>query len=178
MAETITIARPYAEAVFKLAVGEGTLGKWSEMLQFLAAVVVDPEVAAIIDNPEVEEERLQAFLLSVAEGKLDEHGQNLVKVLLENDRLVLLPQICELFEQLKAEQGGEVEADISSAFPLTDAQVKALASDLEARFGKKVTTKVNVDAELIGGVKIAIGDHVIDSSVRAQLASMAQQLKN
>jgi F-type H+-transporting ATPase subunit delta len=178
MAETITIARPYAEAVFKLAVGAGTLGKWSEMLQFLAVVVADSEVAAIIDNPEVEEERLQAFLLSVAEGKLDEHGQNLVKVLLENGRLVLLPQIRELFEQLKAEQGGELEAEISSAFPLTDAQAKALASDLEVRFGKKVTTKINVDADLIGGVKIAIGDHVIDSSVRAQLASMAQQLKN
>jgi F-type H+-transporting ATPase subunit delta len=178
MAETITIARPYAEAVFKLALQDGTLGKWSEMLQFVAAVVADPEVAELIGNPEVGADRLQAFLLSVAEGRLDEHGQNLIKVLLENDRLALLPQIRELFEQLKAEQGGELEADISSAFPLTEPQVKALASELETRFGKKVTTKVSVDAELIGGVKIAIGDHVIDSSVRAQLASMAQQLKN
>lgn len=178
MAETVTIARPYAEAVFKLANQDGTLGKWSEMLQFAAAVVADPEVGALIDNPQVDEEKLQAFLLSVSEGKIDAQGQNLVKVLMENDRLPLLPQISVLFEQLKAEQGGELEAEISSAYPLTDAQVKTLVSGLEARFGKKVTTKVSVDAELIGGVKIAVGDHVIDSSVRAQLASMAQQLKH
>lgn len=178
MTETVTIARPYAEAVFKLAREEGTLGKWSDALRFAAAVVADPEVSVLIDNPQVDEDELLAFLLSVGEGKIDAQGQNLVKVLMENDRLALLPQISALFEQLKAEEGGELEAEISSAFPLTDAQEKSLASALEARFGKKVAAKVSVDPELIGGVKIAVGDRVIDASVRARLESMAQQLKH
>lgn len=177
MAETITIARPYAEAVFDLAKQENALSAWSEMLQFAAAVVTAPEVSALIGDPRVPVDKLEAFLLSVSEGKLNAQGANLIKVLAQNGRLSVLPDISTLFEQLKFEQEGELDAEIVSAFPLDEKQTAALAGRLEARFGKKVTTRVSVDESLIGGVRIVIGDHVIDQSVRAQLAGMAQTLR-
>jgi F-type H+-transporting ATPase subunit delta len=177
MAETITIARPYAEAVFDLARQENTLAEWSEMLQFTSAVVANPGVAALIGDPRIPAEKMLAFFLSVGEGRLNERGASLVKLLVQNGRLALVPEISALFEQLRSEQEGKLEAEIISAFPLDEKQRADLAGRLEARFGKKVDARARVDASLIGGVRIVIGDHVIDQSVRARLADMAQTLR-
>jgi F-type H+-transporting ATPase subunit delta len=177
MAETITIARPYAEAVFDLAKQENALAEWSGVLQFASAIVENPGVAPLIGDPRIPAENMQAFFLSVGEGRLNEQGANLIKVLVQNGRLALLPEIAALFEQLRSAQEGKLEAEIISAFPLDEKQRARLAGHLEARFGKKVDARVSVDESLIGGVRIVIGDHVIDQSVRARLADMAQTLR-
>ena len=108
---------------------------------------------------------------------LDAQAQNFVRVLIENDRLSLLPEISALFESLKNEREGVVEATIDSAFPLDDAALSQLVADLERRFKRKVRPQVNVDRDLIGGALIKVGDEVIDGSVRGRLQSMASALR-
>ena len=101
-----------------------------------------------------------------------------MRVLIANDRLALLPEIRAMFEVLKNEREGVVDADIASAFPLDDAQLAGLVADLEKRFKRKINPHVSVDPELIGGVRVAVGDEVIDGSVRGKLAALAAGLLN
>lgn len=177
MAETVTIARPYAEALYRLASQNNSTKKWSSMLEAMAAVASDAEMNAAIANPKFTSGNLESVFFSVLVEELDEQGKNLIRLLLENGRLALLPVIAEQFEKLKAEQSGELEAEISSAFPLTEAQTGEMVGLLEKRFGRKVLAQVKVDPELIGGVKINAGDVVIDASVIGQLQNMAFSLK-
>jgi F-type H+-transporting ATPase subunit delta len=176
MAEELTVARPYAEAAFDLARETGALDKWAQMLAFTAKVMEDPQMAAVVANPKFTDTQVEALFLGVCEGKLDDAGQNFVRVLQRNGRLPLLPAIRSLFDELKADQEGKVEARVTSAFPLTDAQLKELVAALEAKFKRKVQPIVVEDRELIGGVKVEVGDVVIDASVRAQLQKMAVAL--
>ncbi len=178
MAETATIARPYAEAVFSLADKAGTLVKWSQALAAMAQVAAHPEVQACIANPNLNAEQLYGLIMSLAKADIPVEVQNFVRVLIANDRLALLPEIHAQFEQLKNEREGVVEAEIASAFPLDDAQLKGLVADLERRFKRKVQPRVVVDKELIGGARIAVGDEVIDGSVRGRLEDMAAALKS
>lgn len=177
MAETVTIARPYAEALYRLASQNSSTSKWSAMLEAMAAVAGDAEMSAAIANPKFTSSNLESVFFGVLAEELDEQGKNLIRLLLENGRLALLPVIAEQFEKLKAEQSGELEAEISSAFPLTEAQTGEMVGLLEKRFGRKVLAQVKVDPELIGGVKINAGDVVIDASVIGQLQNMAFSLK-
>lgn len=176
MAENVTLARPYAEAVFKLAREKNALAKWSEMLAFLEVVVTEPQVQSIIGNPNFSAARIEALLLGVCGEKIDGAGRNFVQVLARNDRLRLLPEVRELFEQRKAEQEGVLEVRISSAFPMNDEQVKQLLSRLEGKYKRKVVAQVSVEPELIGGVKIVAGDEVVDATVRGKLESMRAAL--
>lgn len=176
MAENVTIARPYAEAVFKLAREKNALDKWSEMLAFLELVVTAPQVQSVIGNPNFSAARIESLLLGVCGEKIDGRGRNLVQVLTRNDRLLLLPAIRVLFEQRKAEQEGVLEAKISSAFPLSDEQVKQLVSGLEGKYKRRVVAQVSVEPELIGGVRIAAGDEVLDATVRGKLDTMRAAL--
>jgi F-type H+-transporting ATPase subunit delta len=132
---------------------------------------------ALDDDPNVPAEQVEKVFLAVAGDKLDATGVNLVKLLVEYGRLSLLPEIDRLFEELKAQDEGVVEAVITAAAKPDDAQVKTLVAQLEARFKQKVVAKVNVDPEIIGGVKIVVGDTVIDASVRGRLQEMAYTLK-
>ncbi|MDR0633910.1 MAG: F0F1 ATP synthase subunit delta [Azoarcus sp.] len=177
MAENVTIARPYADAAFELARGAGALAPWSEALDRLAAVAGDADMRECIANPRLAADRLASLVLDVA-GELSTEQQNFVRVLVDNERLQVLPEIRDLFVVLKNEYEGVLEARIASAFPLDDATLASLKSDLEARFKTRIDTTVTVDPDLIGGVRIAIGDEVIDASVRGKLASMAATLKN
>lgn len=177
MAELVTIARPYAEAVFRLAKDDNTFDDWSRMLQMAAAVAQDAQMVALIADPKVGAGDVSRVFLGVCGAALTEAGKNFVKVLIENDRLAVLPQIANLFEVLKREQQNEVEAVISSALPLDAAQVQALVVGLEKRFGHKVKATTQVDTSLIGGARIAVGDVVIDGSVSGQLQKMASALK-
>lgn len=177
MAENVTIARPYADAAFELARGADALGPWSEALDRLATLATDPALRACITDPKLSTEQLVQLLLDLA-GKLAPDQQNFVRVLAENERLLVLPEIRDLFVALKNEHEGVLEADIASAFPLDDAALTALKADLEARFKARMDVRVSVDPELIGGVRIAVGDEVIDASVRGKLANMAAALKN
>jgi len=178
MAENVTIARPYAEAAFQLASAGNALGPWSEALDRLASIAVDPQMRDCISDPKLQPAQLAGLFLDVAGAGLSAEQQNYVRVLVENERLQVLPEIRDLFVALKNEHEGVKEANIVSAFPMDDATLKALVADLEARFKAKLNVTVSVDPELIGGVKIAVGDEVIDASVRGKLANMAAALKN
>jgi len=177
MAEELTLARPYAEAVFKLACERGSLDSWSDTLDFMSAVASDPDMARLIGNPKLTTDQLADIFRSVGQGRLDADGDHLVAVLVDNGRLPLLPQIKELYKHLKEEHEGVLDAAVSSAFPLSDEQRDTLVRDLEKRFSRRVKATVVVDPDLIGGVKVVLGDVVIDASVRAQLEQMAAALK-
>ena len=177
MAEPSTVARPYAEAAFKLADEAGTLAKWSETLSALAQVAQDARVRAAIADPNLSDAQVAGLFIAILAGKLGGDAENFVRVLAQYDRLELLPQIREQFEALKNEREGIVEAEVQSAFELSDAQLSDLVQRLEKKTGRKVRAQVSVDRELIGGVKIVLGDKVIDGSARAQLSALETALK-
>lgn len=177
MSELSTLARPYAEAVFRLAQGENDLAGWSSRVATLAAIVSDAQVARLIADPAVSSERVAGLIIEVAGADLGERGGNFVKVLAENDRLSLLPEIDAQFETLKANAEGTLEATITSAQELTQAQIDDLVAGLKSKFNRAVNVHVAVDAELIGGAVIAIGDQVMDGSVKGRLQRMAFALQ-
>src|SRR6185369_4405010 len=176
MAEPSTVARPYAEAAFRLANAGNALVKWSEMIGALARVAEDKRVRAAIADPALSDAQAAGVFISILAAKLDGQAENFVRVLAENKRLELLPEIHLQFEALKNERDGIVEVEVHSAFDLSDAQVGDLAQRLEKRTGRKVRARVKVDKELIGGVKVVIGDKVIDGSARGQLAALENAL--
>ncbi|MDZ4254347.1 MAG: F0F1 ATP synthase subunit delta [Sulfuritalea sp.] len=181
MAENVTLARPYAEAAFQLAKSGNALAAWSAVLSRLSAVAGRPEMEECIGNPRLNPAQLAQLCLDVAasdELSLTADQQNFVRVLADNDRLIVLPEIAELFNELKHGQEGIKDAEITSAFVLDETTLKNLVADLERKFGCRIQATVKVDAELIGGVRIAVGDEVIDASVRGKLAAMATALKN
>ena len=177
MAEPTTVARPYAEAAFRLADEAGALPKWSEMLAALASVAQDPRVQAAIADPNRTDAQAAGVFISILGGKLSGDAENFVRVLAQNDRLGLLREIREQFEALKNEREGVVEAEVHSAFELSDAQLADLVQRLEKKTRRKVRARVHVDKELIGGVKVVLGDKVIDGSARAQLGALETALK-
>ena len=176
MAEISTIARPYAVAAYKLGKETNSLTKWSEMLGFAAAVAHDAQMQAYIQDPKVVASDLQNTFLKVCGDKLNEQGQNLIKVLVEYNRMFILPAIVSAFEALKAQDEGTLDAQIIAASKPSDAEIKDLLKRLEAKFSKKIEANVMIDAELIGGFKIIVGDTVIDSSVKGQLQNLAYTL--
>ena len=177
MAEPSTVARPYAEAAFKLAEAGDALAKWSEMLGALAAVAQDERVRAAMSDPNLSDAQVAGIFIAILQGRLTGEAENFVRVLAENKRLELLPLIHEQFEALKNEHEGVVEAEVQSAFELTEAQVADLVQRLEKKTGRKVRTQVHINKDLIGGVKLVLGDKVIDGSARAQLEALETALK-
>ena len=177
MAEPSTVARPYAEAAFRMADGAGALGKWSDMLAALGQVSADARVRAAIGDPSLSDAKVAGIFISILSGKLDGAAENFVRVLAGNGRLALLPEIRTQFEALKNEREGVVEAEVVSAFELTQEQVADLVVRLEKKIGRKVRVQVRLDRELIGGIKVVLGDKVIDGSARAQLAALETALK-
>jgi F-type H+-transporting ATPase subunit delta len=175
MAENVTVARPYAEATFALADASSALDRWSRTLAVMATVAANPDMRTAIGNPNLSSDQVYG-LFAGACGDLAVEAQNLVRVLIENGRLAMLPEIREIYEELKNEREGVVDAVITSAFPLDGSQVSGLVAELERRFKRKVNPRVEVDAGLIGGARIQVGDEVIDGSVRGKLAAMAVAL--
>ena len=176
MAEPVTVARPYAEAVFKLANESNALSAWADALANVDGVVADARVQASISDPKVSAQQLEGLVLGVVGDKLSGDARNFVQVLVQNSRLDLMPLIRSHFEALKREKEGVLEAKIISALAMNDAQVKALVAQLETKYQRKVTAQVETDASLIGGVKIVVCDKVIDGTVRGKLDAMAAAL--
>jgi len=177
MAEPSTIARPYAEAAFRLADAQGKLADWSAALANLAAVADDARVRAAISDPNLPAAKVAGLFISILAGELSGETENFVRVLAENGRLEVLAEIRAQYEVLKNEREGVVEAEVTTAFDMDAAQIADLVSRLEKKTGRKVRARVSVDQSLIGGVRIAIGDQVIDGSARAQLAALENALK-
>ena len=177
MAEPSTVARPYAEAAFKIADQAGALARWSEMLAALALVAGDARVRQAIGDPNLSDAQIAGLFIAILAGKLSAEAENLLRVLAANGRLELLPEIRAQFEALKDEREGVVEAEVQSAFALSDAQLRDLVQRLERKTGRKVRATVQIDKDLIAGVRVVLGDKVIDGSARAQLAALDTALK-
>jgi F-type H+-transporting ATPase subunit delta len=175
MAETSTVARPYAEAAFAQAQASGSLEKWSAALNALAAAADAPALQDALGDPRLSDKQLFEVITSAAS---DASGdvKNFVQVLIDNNRVEALSAVRDQFETLKHELEGVVDAQIVSAFPLDDSQKAALVADLQARFKRKVNAQVSVDPALIGGVLISVGDEVVDASVRGKLNAMSAEL--
>ena len=177
MAELATIARPYAEALFRVA-ESGDVAAWSALVQELAQVARLPELASVASSPKVGRAQVADLLLAAVKSpqKDSPQAKNFVQMLVDNHRLALLPEIAVQFDELKNAREGAADALIVSAFPLEGAALTDLVASLERKFKRKLKPVVEVDASLIGGVRVTVGDEVLDSSVRARLASMQTAL--
>lgn len=178
MAESITLARPYANAAFQVAAAEDGLAQWSQMLRTLAAVSVNDKVSALLKHPSLTADQQTKALLDVLGDELTDKGANLISLLADNRRLALLPQISELFEVLKANRERSVDVELTTAFPLSDDVVEHLGKALQQRLDRQVKMHSHVDKHLIGGVVIRAGDTVIDNSVRGKLNKLAESLSS
>ena len=176
MAELATVARPYAEALFRAALEHSSLGSVSEGLAFVAAAERDPQMRSALANPRVSAQQKKELIRAVAGERLGTELANLVSVLVDNHREVLVGSIHEQFEELKYEHEKVVRARITSAQPLDEAQRNEIVRALEKRYGRKVEAELDVDPQLLGGARVQVGDQVINASVRDALAQMAAAL--
>jgi len=185
MADNNTIARPYARAVFELANEASDLANWSDSLDIAGQLLADRGLVEYLGNPEFNNEQRLEFLTGLfkkAGANLldggDSKGTNFLKLLLENRRLAVLPEIAEHFEALKAKVENTVDAVVTSATQLSKSQVGDIAAALKTRLGCDVNVETVIDENLIGGAVIRAGDVVIDGSLRARLESLATALIN
>jgi F-type H+-transporting ATPase subunit delta len=171
MAEFATVARPYAEALFRVA-QTGDMAAWSNLASELGQLGAHPDVLAFASNPNVSEAQVADVFASLVKSPLSAEAKNFIAMLIENRRIPLLPEIAAQFAMLKNAQEGAADAVIHSAFEISAAQVAALVQSLEKKFGRKLNPTVTVDPSLIGGVRVVVGDEVLDTSVRAKLQQM------
>jgi F-type H+-transporting ATPase subunit delta len=178
MAEIATIARPYAEAAFEVAAGANALPEWSTLLGELALIAGNAELRETLTDPRVTPKQQVELVLAAVRTPVSEPQRNFLQVLAQNDRLAALPAVAEQFEVLRAEREGVADAAVESAFPLGDGEVKALVGALEKRFRRRIRPHVKVEPDLIGGVRVTVGDEVIDGSVRGKLQTMELALQS
>ena len=178
MAESITVARPYTKAAFETALAQGDLGSWSEFLNMAAAVVADPGLAQVLDNPELTAAEKAQLVTDVVNGShpVSQQAQNFLNLLAENKRLSLLPEVSSLYETLKANQEQSVDVSIVSAFDLGNEQQDKLAQALSAMLSREINITSTTDASLLGGVIVHAGDLVIDGSVKGKLGKLAEAM--
>jgi F-type H+-transporting ATPase subunit delta len=178
MAENSTVARPYAEAFFAAAGDDKSLDLegWLGLLAELAQIIANPDVQSAMSEPRLTDAQRSELFRGLAKSTLPPAVRNLVDLLIANDRLLMLPEIAHQFEALKNRRAGVAVAEVASAFELSEAQVKELVGALEKKFGLKLIARVTVDQSLIGGVRVVVGDKVLDTSVQAQLVRMRDTL--
>jgi F-type H+-transporting ATPase subunit delta len=177
MAEFATLARPYAKAVFDLAAETDKFDDWSTHLDFLTTVIKDSAMAAVIANPKVDQDTLSSLLLDVCDGHLDNEGINLLKILLENNRLHTIPSLAFQYEELKARHQGYLNVEIVSPYPLEPVQQQEIETTLKRRLGKSVDVDITLDKSLLGGCLIRAGNEVIDVSMKGHLQRLAAELR-
>ena len=170
MAEIATIARPYAEALFQASgAGAADTAAW---LDELASVAADEQLRLYADNPRTTPEQVFSLVTGVIKAGLPAMAQNFLRTVIDNGRLDALPEIAAQFRALKNAQGGSSDALVYSAFPIDSTALSGVSATLEKRFGRKLNVKVELDAELIGGIRVVVGDEVLDTSVKARLEQM------
>lgn len=171
MAELATVARPYAEALFRVAQA-GNLAQWSDLVSELAQIGGNADVLDYARNPKVSESEVTSAIVSLLKSPLSAEANNFLGTVVTNGRIELLPEINAQFQLLKNSAEGAADVDITSAFDLSAAQVSELVATLEKKFSRKLNPSVTVDPSLIGGVRVVVGDEVLDTSVRAKLQQM------
>ena len=177
MAELATIARPYAEALFKACADKGAdLGGTVAWVEELAAIAANPQLRQLADNPNVSDAQVFDLITGVAKSALPETARNFLRVILDNGRLDVLPEVAAQFRSLVNSKSGSSDAVVFSAFPIADAALAELGASLEKRFGRKLNLTVKQDDSLIGGVRVVVGDEVLDTSVKARLEQMKAAL--
>ena len=176
MAEIATIARPYAEAVFRSALEKNALSAVAESLALVAAVARDGQMHSVLLNPKVSAQQKKELFEAAAGGRLDELTKRLLAILVDGHREPLIGSIAEQFDELKHEHDKVLRARITSAQPLSAEQRDDIVVALEKRYGKKVEADLDVDPQLLGGARVQVGDQVINASVRDALAQMAAAL--
>lgn len=172
MSELTTAARPYARAVFEMADKAGSLTQWSDTLGFMGSIASNDDVQKLLSTPSMAKQSGADAFVTLCDGKLDDGAKNLVNMLAENDRLSLLPEIGVLFDVLKDEAEGSVEALVTTAKKLTKAEEEAISKALKKRLGRDIKLKVSVDETLLGGAIVRAGDLVIDGSLKGRLSKM------
>src|SRR6476661_366909 len=170
MAELATIARPYAEALFKSSPAD--LGGTAQWLDMLAAVAGNPQLLQYADNPKVTSREVYDLVTGIVREPLPGVAQNFLRTVIENGRLAALPEMAAQFRAMKNAQSGASDAVVYSAFPIPAAQLGDVAQTLERRFGRKLNVTVQEDPSLIGGIRVVVGDEVLDTSVKARLEQM------
>lgn len=177
MADFSTIARPYAKAVFELARDSGKFDAWSGRLEFWAALVAHPDMASRLEAPGFTYQD-RAQMIEQVDDQMDDESRSFIRLLAENNRLGLMGDIRENFEVLRAEEEGEIEANVTTAFPLTDAQRQSIVDALGKRLDRKVRLVESVDEALIGGAVIRAGDLVIDGSLKGRVETLANAVNH
>jgi F-type H+-transporting ATPase subunit delta len=172
MAELTTLARPYAQAVFEMARAKGNYAEWSQNLTDLIAIASNPDVAAASSSTKVSKSVLTEIFIAIGGDAMSAETRNLVALLIENGRLILLPEIAAVYELLRAEAESTIEAEVVSAFPMDKAQEDKIAAALKARLGRDVSISTTIDKNIVGGVIIRAGDLVIDGSVSGRLSKL------
>lgn len=176
MAEPITIARPYARAVFDVAKQEGNFKSWSELLQVAAMIAADERVIAVMHNPKVSQEQIVDLFFTVCEPLLTDKSKNLLRTLTQNRRLYLLPMIASLYEKYRHQAEKTVEVDLTTAFELNEDYQQKFVAVLSQRFAANISLTCKVNPALIGGAIIRAGDQVIDDSVSGKLKKLSDAL--
>ncbi len=175
MAELSTIARPYTKAAFETALEQKALDKWSETLALAAQATQDEQVSTLLSNPALRTDQKAELILDIC-SDVSEQGQNFIKILAENNRLLVLPEISSLFDRFKAEQEKSVDVEVTSAFKLTKEQQTKLAQSLGKKLDRDVNISTSIDKGLIGGLLIKTEDLIIDDSIRGKLAKLSEAL--
>lgn len=176
MSELTTVARPYAKAAFDYAVEHNAIAQWQDMLFFAAEVASNETVQQLLTGS-LAADKMAAMFNNVCGEQLDQHGQNLIRLMADNGRLQTLPEVSALYNDYKAEYDKEIDVDVTSAVELSDAQKAELSTSLEKRLARKVKLNCKQDAALVAGVVIKAGDTVIDGSVRSKLNRLADSLQ-
>jgi F-type H+-transporting ATPase subunit delta len=180
MAELSTIARPYAEALFAAAASDksaaGVLDQWLPVVAEMAAVAQHAEVAQVVNDPKLDSAQVYGLMRGLIKAQLPIAAENFLKLLVDNGRLAALPEVARQFRALKNRAEGQADCLIESALPLSDEQVKDLLWSLSRKFGLTLIPEVKIDPELIGGVRVSVGDHVLDTTVKTRLAQMQAAL--
>ncbi|MBF6632258.1 MAG: F0F1 ATP synthase subunit delta [Comamonas sp.] len=176
MAELATIARPYADALFKASSHGADLTSTVAWVEELAAIAANPQLRQLADSPKVSSEQVFDLIVGVARSALPDAARNFLRVIIENGRLDALPEVAVQFRGLVNRLNGSSDAIVYSAFPMEEAALADIGSALEKRFGRKLNVTVQIDETLIGGVRVVVGDEVLDTSVKARLEQMKAAL--